>query len=266
MIQYQENNITVFRSALYMTTTAIVKSDEVMIMTDPTWLPDEIQNIRSYIDQHLGNNQLCIICTHSDFDHIIGVGAFPEAKIIATEEFQNNPDKEKIIKEIDMFDQSYYLQRNYTPNYPDVDIPVSANGENIQLGDLSLTFYKAPGHTEDSLFTVIEPFGIFLSGDYLSDVEFPFIYSSYKDYVNTMDRAEYILDNYEINYQIPGHGSIATERQEMIRRLNVSKYYLEHLLNDKVDLESYCRRKFSFFEGMKGTHYENQKMAKAEKG
>ncbi len=31
--------------------------------------------------------------------------------------------------------------------------------------------YNAPGHNDDGLFTIIEPFGLMLSGDYLCDVE-----------------------------------------------------------------------------------------------
>ena len=100
MLHFQENHITVFQSSLYMTTTAVIQSDDVLIMTDPTWLPGEIEEIKNFIDNHLGDREFYIIYTHSDFDHIIGSGAFPKAKIIATEEFINNPGKEEIVQEI----------------------------------------------------------------------------------------------------------------------------------------------------------------------
>jgi hydroxyacylglutathione hydrolase len=180
-VYYERDNIAVFQSELYMTTSAIVQTDDLLIMTDPNWLPSEVEAIRKYVDEKIGNKQLYIIYTHSDFDHIIGSGAFPEAKVIATEELQNNVHKEETINKIHKFDQGYYLRRNYEPQYPSVDYVISKDGQTLDLGQISLTFYKAPGHTQDSLFTVIEPFGIFLSGDYLSDVEFPFIFSSYKD-------------------------------------------------------------------------------------
>jgi hydroxyacylglutathione hydrolase len=264
MFHFQESNITVFQSSLYMTSTAIIESNDVIIMTDPNWLPDEIKEIRKFIDKHLGNRDLYIIYTHSDFDHIIGSGAFPEAKVIATEEFIKNPNKEEIVQRINQFDKGYYIERNYVPTYPIVDIPIVKNGENITLGELSLTFYKAPGHTNDSLFTIIEPFGIFLSGDYLSDVEFPFIFGNYKDYVDTIDRASYIMDTYDIKYHIPGHGSTTKIKQEMVNRINFSKYYLQQLINDNGDLESKCRNKFRFFEGMKNIHIDNKRLAKEE--
>lgn len=49
MIQFQNDFITVFQSSLYMTTTAIIEAEDVVIMTDPNWLPTEIENIKQYI-------------------------------------------------------------------------------------------------------------------------------------------------------------------------------------------------------------------------
>lgn len=265
MLHFHDNHLTVFQSSLYMTTTAIIQSNNVMIITDPTWLPGEIEEIKNFIDKHLGNKELYIIYTHSDFDHIIGSGAFREAKVIATEEFKNNPNKKEIVREIYDFDQQYYIERNYRPTYPVVDLPIVMDSQKAQLADVSLTFYKAPGHTNDGLFTIVEPYGIFLAGDYLSDVEFPFITSSYQDYVKTIDKASAILNRYDINYLIPGHGSVTCERQEMLNRINFSKYYLEQLIHDYSDLENECRKKFRFFEGMKNIHFENKKLANEEK-
>ena len=96
-----------------MTTTAIIEAEDVVIMTDPNWLPTEIENIKQYISGNIGNKELYVIYTHSDYDHIIGAGAFPEAKVIASEQFTNNPNKEAILQTIQQFDQGYYLSRNY---------------------------------------------------------------------------------------------------------------------------------------------------------
>lgn len=238
MIQFSKNNITVFQSSLYMTTSAIIKDDNIVIMTDPSWLPNEIEEIKSYITKISDNRELYIIYTHSDFDHIIGAGAFPEAKVIATKQFEENPDKEKVLQQIHLFDQGYYLERDYKHEYPSVDIVVLRDGQKLEIGSLTLTFYHAPGHTNDSLFTVIEPYGIFLSGDYLSDVEFPFIFSNYNDYVNTIKKAENILLKYNIKTHIPGHGSTVENEDEIKNRINSSKYYLDHLLQESDDLEN----------------------------
>lgn len=261
MIQFNRDNITVFQSSLYMTTSAIIQGSDVVIMTDPNWLPHEVKEIRDFITKVIGDKQLYIIYTHSDFDHIIGSGAFPEAIVIASEQFDNNPNKEEIIQEIYMFDQEYYLTRNYKLEYPSADIVIINDGQKLELGSMTLTFYNAPGHTDDSLFTVVEPQGIFLSGDYLSDVEFPFIASDYNDYVNTISTAENIMLNHNITTQIPGHGSVTQNQEEIINRINRSKYYLDQLLLDDGELEDYLNKEYKFFDGMKSIYYENRKIA-----
>ncbi|OEH92341.1 MBL fold metallo-hydrolase [Bacillus solimangrovi] len=266
MIQYEKNNITVFQSVLYMTTSAIIQTADIMIMTDPNWLPSEVETIRKFVEENKGDKQVYIIYTHSDYDHIIGSGAFPDAKVIATDQFNNNPRKEEIVKKIHKFDYEYYLHRDYQVEYPIVDIVVSSDGQKLDLGDITITFYKAPGHTDDSLFTVIEPYGIFLSGDYLSDVEFPFIYTSYKDYVHTIEKAERISDNHQINVLIPGHGNTTDESHEIKSRIDFSKYYLTQLHVSDEDLETQLHEKYPFYEGMKNAHNENIKMAIREVG
>ncbi|SYX83216.1 Hydrolase glyoxylase [Paenibacillus alvei] len=262
MIQFQKNNITVFQSALYMTTTGIIQTNEAIIMTDPNWLPTEIEEIKRYINKVKGDKQLYIIYTHSDFDHIIGSGAFPEAKVIASKQLDENPNKEGSIQKIKQFDQGYYLHRSYSPVYPTVDIVVSADGQKLELDSITMTFYLAPGHTNDGLFTVIEPYGLFCSGDYLSDVEFPFIFSNYEDYVNTINKAENILLNHQITTHIPGHGSTTQDQEEIQKRIDSSKYYLKQLLHDNGELEKYVSREYPFFEGMKSIHADNKEMVK----
>ncbi|MCA1060502.1 MBL fold metallo-hydrolase [Rossellomorea aquimaris] len=264
MIHYKNEFLTVFQSALYQTTSAIIQTDDVMIMTDPNWLPHEIQAIREYVNQELGDKQLYIIYTHSDFDHIIGSGAIPEAKVIATEELENHEQKNEIVQKIQQFDQRYYIKRDYDPHYPSVDHAITSDGEKLNLGQLTLTFYKAPGHTHDGLFTVIEPLGILLTGDYLSDVEFPFICNSYIDYKKTMKKAESILEHHSIGIHVPGHGTVTDDRAEMTRRLEESSYYINHLLQDEEEVEAFCRERYSFFEGMKSIHFENLEIAKRE--
>ena len=175
MIQFEQKQLTVFQSVLYQTTSAVLKTNEVMILTDPNWLPTEVAAIKTYINDVIGNRKLYIIYTHSDFDHIIAAGTFPEATTIASEKFVNRTDKEKVLEEILQFDAQYYVKRDYPIRYPEIDIVISEDAQTLMLGDTTLTFYLAPGHTEDGLFTVIEPYGILFAGDYLSDVEFPFI-------------------------------------------------------------------------------------------
>ncbi|SFC33271.1 Glyoxylase, beta-lactamase superfamily II [Alkalibacterium subtropicum] len=264
MLHFQKNNLTVFQSSLYKTTSAVIQSEKGIVLTDPTWLPHEIDEIKQYINEHRGDRQLYIIYTHSDFDHIIGAGAFPEAAVIASEEFQMNTEKEMILKKIHDFDQEYYIEREYVSEYPTVDRVIKGDGEKLILGDMTLTFYKAPGHTDDGLFTVVEPFGLLLSGDYLSDVEFPFITSSYLDYVKTVDKAQWIIDHHTINIHVPGHGNVTDNKKEIHDRIEFSESYLKRLIRGDSTLEQELKDTFRFYEGMRASHTKNYEHVKRE--
>lgn len=130
------------------------------------------------------------------------------------------------------------------------------------MKDVTLTFYLAPGHTADSMFTIIEPYGVFLSGDYLSDVEFPFINSSYEDYVQTMQLATNILNEHSIKLQIPGHGHATMNLREINDRIDFSQWYLQQLKEQQIDLLPVLKKKYIFFDAMIVAHEENIKYAR----
>src|SRR5699024_10108326 len=102
MVQFHKGNVKVFQSALFLTTSAVVETEEAIIMTDPNLLPQEIEQIKDYVDERkTDKQQLYIIFTHRDFDHIIGSGAFPDAKVIASKELDESQDKKDVMKEIE---------------------------------------------------------------------------------------------------------------------------------------------------------------------
>lgn len=259
MIQMKQQGVTVFESALYETTSTVIETADGIFVVDPNWLPQEIEEIRNYVDNIILEKQLYIIYTHSDFDHVIGAGAFEDAIVIASSTFKNHSDKEKIMQEIKDFDNKYYIERSYTPSYPVVHMEIKENGQQLRLKNTILTFYLAPGHTADGLFTVIEPEGIFLSGDYLSDVEFPFINSSYTDYIETIHRAETIVEKHELKLLVPGHGHATEDVQEINERIAFSKWYLQQLRNESPQLLPLLKEKYTFFDSMIDSHIENKK-------
>ena len=185
--------------------------------------------IQHYVNQIRGERPLYLLFTHADFDHIIGYRAFPGATVIASAELRDYPDKERKLRLITEFDIRNYIDRNYPIEFPHVDIAVERDGQQLTVGDTVLTFYKAPGHSHDGIFTVVEPHGLFIAGDYLSDAEFPFLYHSGEAYDETMRTAERILRDHDIRLLIPGHGNVTADRNEMHNRITVSKQYLETL-------------------------------------
>lgn len=228
MIQYQDKHLTVFESQLYKTTSTVIQTEDCVIVVDPCLLPSEVDEIREHVVSMKGNRPVYLIITHSDWDHIVGAGAFPEAIVIASEAFQlKNPNE--ILEQVKAFDDEYYIDRKTPVVYPNVDIVVKKDGEQLKIGNTTLTFYEAKGHTDDGIFAIVEPLGIWIAGDYLSDIEFPFIYSSSTDYMKTLEKTEAILSVHRIKFLITGHGHVARSTEEILIRKQDSLKYINNL-------------------------------------
>src|SRR5690606_37274567 len=66
-------------------------------------------------------------------------------------------------------------------------------------------------------------------GDYLSDVEFPFIEDSSEAYLRTLDNVERMMEKHAVQLLVPGHGQATEDRKEMLRRLEASRQYIAGL-------------------------------------
>lgn len=229
MIQYRSGQATVFQSAIYKTTSTVIVTDDLVLIADPNWLPHEIEEIRQHVESVRGERPVYMLFTHGDFDHIIGYRAFPGAVTIGSVGLQNHPDKEKKLSLITSFDDGHYIDRGYPVEFPHVDIAAAENGQVFQLGETRLTFYLAPGHTADGLMTVVEPQGVLIAGDYLSDFELPFIYDSAKAYERTLDTVRHIYGAHDLQLLVPGHGQATGDVREMERRLELADRYLRSL-------------------------------------
>lgn len=269
MIQVSHGQITVFQSALFQTTSTVVALDEAILIVDPTWLPAEIREIQAHVDSIKGNKECYLLFTHGDYDHVIGYRAFPVAKTIGSLELQHHPQKERKVELIREFDANYYITRDYPIEFPHLDIVITHDGQQLTIGNTTLTFYKAPGHTEDGLFTVIDSLGAFVTGDYLSDFELPFIYHSAAAYERTMKKAAEILQNHDVRLLIPGHGQHTTSRSEMLQRIHLATDHLRRLKEavihgDEAAIEK-LGQEHAFGSGFtKECHEENVRIIRRE--
>jgi len=230
-IQYKDPQVTVFESALFRTTSTLIETADLILLIDPNWLPEEIENIQMAVKKCAANKPFYLLFTHSDYDHIIGYQAFPDAQIIASQAFVDNTGKEKIVQQIKDWDDENYIKRTYPITYPQVDIVIKEDGQQMSIGETSLTFYHAAGHNIDGIFTIVEPLGIWIAGDYLSNIEFPYIYHSSIIYEETLAKTDTILTNHQINKLITGHGDIAFSETEILQRKADSHQYIHTLRN-----------------------------------
>jgi glyoxylase-like metal-dependent hydrolase (beta-lactamase superfamily II) len=267
-IQFRNQHLSVFESALFRTTSSLIETEDFLLLVDPNWLPMEIEFIQQEVKKKLGEKPLYLLFTHSDYDHIIGYKAFDGAQVIASQEFVDNKGKEKILEQINDWDDENYIKRAYPILYPEVNIPIQKDGQQLKIGSYTLTFYLAPGHNQDSIFTIIEPLGIWIAGDYLSNIEFPYIYFSSHAYEKTLAKVDTILATHPIQYLITGHGDMAFNIAEIQKRKKESLTYIQELRtalqNDLSYDFSRLMQSYQFPKIMKAFHDGNVKLMKKE--
>lgn len=268
MIQYQDPQVTVFESALFRTTSTLFHNEDFILLVDPTWLPHEVTAIQTAVKALPKHLPLYLLFTHSDYDHIIAAAVFPEAQTIASEAFVQQPDKASILRQIKEFDESYYVQRDYPIIYPEINHPISADGQQLIIGNTTLTFYQAPGHNSDGLFTVVEPAGLWIVGDYLSNIEFPYIYHSSAAYETTLAKVDTLFARHAFQLLISGHGDIAQTKEAVLQRKEESLNYIHQLRNclqtGRTFEVSQLWGKYDFPAGMLPFHEGNVKLMRQE--
>ncbi len=225
-IIYRDPNVTIFQSTLFQTNSTVVRTDDVVLVVDPAWLPHEVAKIREYVDYIKGNRSVFLIFTHSDYDHLIGYRAFAPDKVFTTEALINNPQKDAILEQMVAFDQQYYIRRHYPLEYPAADFMVYRDGVQYRHGNTRMAFYLTPGHTADSMIVVIWQLGLCIAGDYLSNIEFPFIYHSSVAYEQTLEKLPQIHDRNWFTRLVPGHGDPALSIADWLHRRTESLAYI----------------------------------------
>jgi len=225
-IIYRDPNITIFQSALFQTNSIVVKTEDFVLVVDPAWLPEEVAAIRQYVEDIRGERAIFLVFTHSDFDHIIGYKAFKADKVFMSKAMAENPDKENVVEQALDFDEKYYIERPYPIEYPQGDFLVYRDGVQYRQGQTKMTFYLTPGHTADSIMLIVWQLGLCIAGDYLSNIEFPFIYQSSVEYVKTLEKLPRIHDRNWFTRLVPGHGDPALSINDWLQRRTEGLAYI----------------------------------------
>lgn len=267
-IQFQSDELIIFESALFRTTISFVISNDYVLLVDPNWLPIELDFIEKTILPMAEGKEKYLLFTHSDYDHIIGYGRFKNFITIASENFINNPSKDKVLRQIAKLDDENYVKREHLVEYPKIEKVISGDNESLKIGSDEYLFFQATGHNADGIITYNQTKGILIAGDYLSNIEFPYIYHSIQSYRDTLSKFEKIINENEVSILISGHGDYTSNKEEMYIRLEESRQYINQLValvitnrhfNDKEILD-----KYDFPIIMKQFHLKNIELAQKE--
>jgi glyoxylase-like metal-dependent hydrolase (beta-lactamase superfamily II) len=184
------------------------------VLVDPCNSAAEIAAIAADLNAR-GLEVRGLLITHSDWDHVCGISAFPGVPAImsrgAAERVESGQAAESVVREGAAEGLSW-------KGAPRADL-VFDPGEALQVGPFTVETMALPGHTSCGAGYRVRELGVLAVGDYLSVIEFPFVYVSTAAYRATLAALSHELERDPAEHVIPGHGrALATAEALAIAR------------------------------------------------
>jgi len=206
--------------------TAVRAGDETMLVDSP-YFPEELEALPGLL-AGAGFEPDALVATHADFDHLLGRLAFPGLALglgePSVERLHREPgDAQRMLRD---YDDRFYVERSAPLALGQVQtLPVPGS---VELGSEELELHPADGHTADGMALMARWCGVLCVGDYLSNVEIPWISAggSVDAYRATLARLAPLVEAAET--VVPGHGALHT-RDTALRILDEDVDYLDAL-------------------------------------
>ena len=217
------DHLWVGQSEIFATNHGIFISEGQACLIDPGVLPEEIEATAAFV-QGQGAEVRTIILTHSHWDHIFGPEHFPDAKVVAHEQYLASVAGEhgdELRERVATWEAEQGIERAGDFVIPEPDM-VFEGTMTLTVGDLVLRLSHAPGHTVDQLVVYQPESQVLWAADMLSDIELPMAMYSFTAYEQTLRR----LAELEVRALIPGHGFATTSRDAIGRHFEWDINYL----------------------------------------
>lgn len=244
---FKSDNITIFQSALYQTNSVVIGFDRVVVIVDPCWLPGELGIIREFVDTHYPHCIKVVVFTHADYDHIIGYHTFSDAIFIASEPCKDRIELGEPLKEITDFYHTFYIEKPQHFGQILIDHVIKNDNQTVSILGVTMIFKTLSGHTNDGIGVFFPSNGVLIIGDYLSDIECPWIEGSINHYKQSLDKLLQEATSGCISICVPGHGQIMMGQKEMFERIKKDNTYFELLENhtNLIEIKRFIYRNYS---------------------
>lgn len=131
--------------------TAFVNGDDVLLV-DAMGSAADAEALRDFVEAGLGKRVRFILCTHYFSDHLAGLKLFPEATIIAQENFAHTFASERFRTEEE---EAHFVE-------PQMQL---SDGMRLKWGRHTLEVFHNPGHTMSTLGVEVPEADLLLVGD-----------------------------------------------------------------------------------------------------
>jgi glyoxylase-like metal-dependent hydrolase (beta-lactamase superfamily II) len=217
----------VVTSRIWQTTATAIRAGNESMLIDSPYFPDELELLPTLLRQ-AGFEPNGLLCTHADWDHLLGRLAFPGLALGAgqptAERMRAEPGAAQ--RELRSADSEHYVVRPAPLSLGAwQSLPVPGF---VELGDQEIEMHIADGHTADGTAFFARWAGVLICGDYVSDFEIPMIApgGSLDAYRGTLARLAPLVEAASV--VVPGHGS-PHPRDTALRILDEDVTYLDGL-------------------------------------
>lgn len=224
----------VVTSLLWQTTATALRVGGETMLVDSPYFPDELELLPTVLAQS-GFEPTALLATHGDFDHLLGRLAFPDLSLGVAEStmlrIRERPgEAQRDLRDDDS--ENYVVRTQPLALGRTQSLPVPGK---LGLGEQELELHPAEGHTPDGMAIFAPWLGVLCVGDYLSDVEIPWIheFGSVDDYRSTLARLAPLVERADV--VVPGHGS-PHARERALQILDEDAEYLEALRRGDGDI------------------------------
>jgi glyoxylase-like metal-dependent hydrolase (beta-lactamase superfamily II) len=190
-----------FEGFLWKTTSLLVFAQGESLAVDPAISADEVAGIAGR-GLELGAPVRHVLITHGDWDHVCGIGGFPDADAAMGEETGEKVASGRADQSVRRAAEHYGFVPSGSPR---VDRTFQ-RGLAVELGPFRVETFPLVGHTADGTGFRLREQGLLIVGDYLSAEEFPFA-TSPSAYRMTLAGLLELLREDPPETVVPGHGA-----------------------------------------------------------
>ena len=218
-------DVFVMTSSKYDTSSTIIRRGEHVLLVDPAWTTEELDDIAGWLVGH-ECRVTAGFATHAHHDHMLWHPAFGDAPRWAspTSAKMALRWRAELTESLD----------DYPPEWPNpLDGIVPLTGDSIPLpfgphgGDEQIELVVHDGHAPGHTAVLLADRGVLLAGDMLSDIELPLPFSpdDLLAYLNALDLLAPVVQRATV--LVPGHGHTT---DQPLARLDADRRYLDDVI------------------------------------
>jgi glyoxylase-like metal-dependent hydrolase (beta-lactamase superfamily II) len=197
--------VRLYQTPLWQTNCLLALGGGEALLCDPSYTLEEIEELRSEVEQ-AGVSALHVLVTHADYDHVCGLGAFPDATVVAVEATAARVADGNAGEALAAAGEEWGI--SWPASGLRVDLTVGP-GE-ASLGAFRVDAVDAPSHGREGAAFVLVDQGVLFAGDHLSPITIPLLAGSVDGAIAANEALLDALRRHELRWVVPGHGRALT--------------------------------------------------------